>query len=306
MRLSRCLCAWLVMVLLAGCVARTVDHRGRPHAKGAEDGSPTDPIEVDQPNPGGNESVPAPEETSTNTPPAPVPTTPAPQPAQPAFKDVEAAAVAVCQNASGSESRRKALDYLNAYKVGARTMTAAALGKDQDACVITLLPTAIFVNLKSGIPVGTLLGQAIQETGWCKSTLVPAFNFHGMKASLPKANFDYWDGAFVAKSSSESTTGSGNNQVSNFMKFKHPDHGFYAVAERLHIKSLPYRDCVGKKDQTEAYMECIGKTWAVHGTYAKVVLGHRANFRSTKYPNLRLASCELKKDEWRLASKFAN
>lgn len=220
---------------------------------------------------------------------------------------LEKAAVAVCTQPVGSPARNDALTLLASYELGSRSVDTNQLATSHEACVLGVLPAAIYTNMKSGVPVGTLVGQAVQETGWCKSELAKnARNFHGQKAkaSLDPKLFSYWDGSFYTKSSSESPTGSGNEVVSDFMKFSHLDHSFYSVAERLTLPGLPYKPCLAERENTEAFMKCVGSKWAVHATYAEHVLAHRRDFRSDKHPTLTLAGCELKKEEWRLVERF--
>ena len=209
----------------------------------------------------------------------------------------QTAAQTVCASAPGSAERTAALTVIENYTLGSQPWNASTAASSPSACVNALKLAAVYVNLVSGVPAGTILGQAVQETGFCKSDLArQAFNFHGMKAHVPIASFTYWKGEKFRKASTESATGEGNLQVSDFMKFAHADHGFYALAERLLIPTLPYVSCFPSRDSSETFMRCIGKAWAVHTTYAQVVLQHRTQYT--------LAGCELKKKEWKLKGKW--
>jgi flagellum-specific peptidoglycan hydrolase FlgJ len=199
--------------------------------------------------------------------------------------------------AAGAEKRKSVIQKLANYSVGSRQVDLMGMKADKKVCVDEMKITAVYLNYVSGIPAGTLIGQALQETGFCASDLAQqANNFHGMKATSEKSNFKYWDGSYFKKSSTESVTGSGNNKVSDFMKFTHVDFSFYSVAERLVIDSLPYKKCLPSREKTEDFMRCVGKSWAVHGQYADAVLKHRADYG--------LAACELKKSEWKLEEKW--
>lgn len=208
-----------------------------------------------------------------------------------------AAAKTICTSPPGSTSRAQALTVIENYTIGSQPWNATTAASSPTACVDALKLGAVYVNLVSGVPAGTILGQALQETGFCKSDLArQAYNFHGMKAHVPLSAFTYWKGEKFRKASTESTTGSGNLQVSDFMKFQHADHGFYSLAERLIIPSLPYLGCFANRDATEPFMRCIGRAWAVHTHYAQAVLQHRAQHE--------LGGCELKKSEWKLKGKW--
>lgn len=212
------------------------------------------------------------------------------------------AAIATCSNKPGSAERTKALQAIHAYKFGSRDIPSASLITSKEACVTGVLPAAIYTSIRSGVPVSSLVAQAIQETGYCKSVLAQSHNnFHGQKAKFDKKNFQYWDGAAVDISSSESTTGSGNNVVSSFMKFKHVDFSFYAVAERQTMKGLPYRECAKFRTNTTQYIDCFAKSWAVHATYGEHLKKHIATFA---FNGTSLAKCDLKKEEWKLDDKF--
>lgn len=203
----------------------------------------------------------------------------------------------VCREPAGSPARLQALRGLAQYAVGGTPWNAESSEANAAACVDALKPIAMYVNLTTGVPVGTLIGQAVQETAFCTSELArKAFNMHGMKATLPPAHFTHWTGEKYAKSSSESPTGSGMNRVSEFMKFRHRDHSFVSLAERLIHPDLPYKTCFPGRDRTAEFMRCVGKSWAVHAEYAEKVLEHRAKFN--------LEGCELRRDEWSLKGKF--
>lgn len=203
----------------------------------------------------------------------------------------------ICGNPPDSPQQKKAIEGLSQYKPGSAPMSSFSFST-KDQCVEGLKLPAIYVNLISGVPAGTLIGQAVQETGFCTSVLAKeAFNFHGMKSDkVTKSQFTFWDGSSMKKSSTESTTGSGNNVVSSFMKFSHPDFSFYSVAERFLISSLPYVKCLPGRDNVESFMVCIGKSWAVHTEYAQSVLKHRKDYK--------LDSCEIPKSQWKLDSKW--
>lgn len=234
-------------------------------------------------------------------------TTPTEQPSESEVMGVQNqplvdAAIKVCTTAPGSAERNNALGAINAYAFGTRDIKSASLITSNEACVTNVLPAAIYTSLRSGIPVSSLVAQAIQETGWCKSVLAQQHNnLHGQKAKFDKKNFQYWDGAAVNISSSESTTGSGNNVVSSFMKFKHLDHSFYSVAERQTMQGLPYRDCAKFRTNTTQYIDCFAKSWAVHATYGEHLKKHISTF---KFKNTSLAKCDLTKAEWKLDAKF--
>lgn len=211
--------------------------------------------------------------------------------------------LALCET-NDPKTRREILSSLEAFPFGQRNLDSR-IATSQELCVLELLPAAIFVNWRTGIPAGTLIGQAIQETGWCKSKLaIEGKNYHGQKVRGKPEQFTYWDGGSIAIDSSESPTGMGNIIRSSFMKFAHPDHSFYSVAERFLMPELPYRSCLPKRENTTSFMACIGKHWAVHTTYTEHVLQHRANFRSANRPKLRLDTCELGSTEWNLDSPF--
>jgi flagellum-specific peptidoglycan hydrolase FlgJ len=211
----------------------------------------------------------------------------------------------ICEPVARSR-REVVLRQLTSAPFGRRPVRVEEWSENREACVLGLIPAALYVNLRTGVPASTLVGQAIQETGWCRSQLaLEGLNFHGQKAKFPASSFRYWDGSFIWINSTESPTGEGNKQLSKFMAFQHPDHSFYSVAERFILPGLPYNACMNLRSDTEAFTNCIGKTWAVHSDYAQVVRRHVDSFRSSSRPNLRLRSCDLRPDEWRLDASFA-
>lgn len=210
----------------------------------------------------------------------------------------------LCESSVVAE-RQSALESLRRLNFGARTLNFAAMPKSHERCVLELLPGALYTNLKTGVPASILMGQAIQETGWCASELsLRGRNFHGQKAKFDVSNFTYWKGATIDIFSSESPTGGGRVVKSRFMAFSHPDHSFYSVAERLKIPGLPYQSCMARRSDTVGFIRCVGKSWAVHADYADLVLEHRAQFRAPSRPALRLGTCDLKVSEWALAPAF--
>lgn len=204
------------------------------------------------------------------------------------------------------ESHRSTLlRHLASTPVGTRTFDLEEWAGNPESCVLGLIPAALYVNLKTGVPASTLVGQAIQETGWCRSQLArEGLNFHGQKSKFSESFFHYWNGSFVWIHSTESPTGEGNKQLSKFMSFRHPDHSFYSVAERFILPGLPYNSCMSLRSNTDAFLNCIGQTWAVHHDYADVVKRHIDNFRSNSRPALRLRSCDLSPEEWQLDERF--
>ena len=209
------------------------------------------------------------------------------------------AALTVCNAPKESSERKTALQIISAYKLGTEKYDNATAIASPAACIDSIRLAAIYVNLVSGVPASTLIGQALQETGFCKSNLAQlARNFHGMKATVDKKYFTNWAGEHYTKASSESVTGEGNLVVSAFMKFTHPDFSFYSLAERLIIPEYPYLKCIPKRNNTVEFMNCVGASWAVHGEYAKAVLGFRTTYK--------LEQCELTKNEWQLNDKFKN
>lgn len=218
-------------------------------------------------------------------------------------KDINQAAQLICSNKPGSAERKAGIQFMANYKPRSRSVDSTKLGQTHGTCVSGVLPGAIWTNLRTGVPTGTLVGQAVQETGWCTSVLaVQARNFHGQKAKFAQSAFTYWEGDSMEKSSSESTTGSGNEVVSRFMKFQHVDDSFYSVAERFMIAGLPYRACMNSRENPVEFMNCVGKSWAVHADYAQVVLAHRTNIKV--FDSQPLSACELQKSEWQLDTKF--
>jgi flagellum-specific peptidoglycan hydrolase FlgJ len=230
----------------------------------------------------------------------PVPGEPAPNKPAP-IADV----LRLCESTVPSE-RRSALDSLRRLNFGARTLNYAAMPKSHERCVLELLPAALYTNLKTGVPASILIGQAIQETGWCSSELsMRGRNFHGQKAKYDVSNFSYWKGSTIDIYSSESPSGGGRMVKSRFMAFSHPDHSFYSVAERFEIPGLPYQSCMARRSDTVGFIRCVGRSWAVHSDYADLVLEHRAEFRAPARPALRLGTCDLKVSEWALDPAFS-
>lgn len=212
--------------------------------------------------------------------------------------------LSLCES-RGAAQRAVLVRGLASAPIGTRDFDLQEWAGNREACVLGLIPAALFVNLKTGVPASTLVGQAIQETGWCRSQLArEGLNFHGQKAKFSPSYFRYWDGSFVWINSTESPTGEGNKQLSKFMSFEHPDHSFYAVAERFILPGLPYNACMSLRSNPDAFIDCVGKTWAVHSDYADVVRRHIDNFRSESRPALRLRSCDLKPEEWQLDERF--
>lgn len=206
---------------------------------------------------------------------------------------------------SDPQARAQLLEALSRLPFGERSVEPATWGKSTEACVLGLLPGALYANLKTGVPASILVGQAIQETGWCRSKLAQqGLNYHGQKAKFEQSYFRYWDGATIVIDSSESPTGGGKIVRSTFMRFSHPDYSFYSVPERFLVPGLPYRACMAKRADAVAFIRCVGQSWAVHREYTELVLEHRANFRSSLRPKLRLATCDLKPDEWLVDSGF--
>ncbi len=210
----------------------------------------------------------------------------------------------LCESTVASE-RRNALESLRRLNFGGRALNYAAMPKSHERCVLELLPAALYTNLKTGVPASILIGQAIQETGWCGSELaLRGRNFHGQKAKYDVSNFSYWKGSTIDLYSSESPSGGGRMVKSRFMTFTHPDHSFYSVAERFKIPGLPYQSCMARRSDTVGFIRCVGRSWAVHSDYADLVLEHRAEFRAPSRPALRLGMCDLKVSEWALDPAF--
>ncbi len=214
--------------------------------------------------------------------------------------DAETIADKICANEPGSAKRQEGIASLKKLVPGTRPFDFAKASQGKDACVKALLPSALYANLVSGVPASTLVGQAVQETGWCTSELAKnALNFHGQKASLAQSGFTYWKGESYKKSSSESPTGEGMEQVSNFMKFSHADFSFISVAERFVHPDYPaefYKKCMAFREDSTKFITCIGARWAVHTEYAQVVVRHIEEFK--------LKRCELAPTEWALLAKF--
>ena len=227
-----------------------------------------------------------------------------PLPEAPAEPVTDQQVLGLCETTDPSR-RRALLHDLGNLPYGERPYDLAAWGRSHEACVLGLLPAALYSNLRTGVPASILIGQAIQETGWCRSLLArTGLNFHGQKAKFDRSYFRYWDGRTIQIDSSESPTGGGQVQRSTFMRFAHPDFGFYAVPERFLVPGLPYRSCMSRRADPVAFIQCVGQYWAVHRDYAAHVLDHRATFRAPSRPNLRLPLCDLKPDEWAVDSGF--
>ena len=210
-----------------------------------------------------------------------------------------------CSLQRNNSSRQNYMDSFLSFELGERKFSWNELASSKTKCVEYMLPIALHMNAISGVPASTIISQAIQETGWCKSALSKkSLNYHGQKAKFSSNLFRYWSGGFVWHSSSESTGGSGNNRTSKFMKFDHFDNGFFSMVERLFLNGLPYRNCMDKRSNTSSFMRCIGKSWAVHSTYAEAVLGHRRNFRHLTKSSFRLRQCDIEPKYWQLDSKF--
>ena len=212
--------------------------------------------------------------------------------------------LALCEPATLAR-REELLNVLADLPLGERDVDPAALGRSHEACVLGLLPGALATNLRTGVPASILVSQAVQETGWCRSKLaLEGVNFHGQKAKFDQSYFRYWNGASIEIESSESPSGGGSKVRSSFMRFSHPDFSFYSVPERFLIPGLPYRSCMGRRHDAVAFIRCIGPSWAVHRDYANLVLEHRSQFRASSRPNLRLAQCDLKPEEWAVDGGF--
>ena len=163
-------------------------------------------------------------------------------------------------------------------KLGTSPVTVADLAKSQEDCVLGILPAALYTDLKKNIPAAVLVGQAIQETGWCKSELAhKAGNLHGQKASFDAKHFTHWDGESYSHLSSEDPEGQGKNiQRSSFMKFTHFEFSFFSAAERFSLPGSPYTQCLTEKSRDLDFLNCIGKIWAVDQNYAQDVAKHFA------------------------------
>ena len=160
--------------------------------------------------------------------------------------------------------------------LGSNPATISDLAASQEDCVLGVLPAALYTDLKTGIPAPVLVGQAIQETGWCKSELAAkANNLHGQKATFDPKHFTYWQGESYSHLSSEDPDGKGKNVMrSSFMKFSHFEYSFYSAAERFLMAGSPYAHCLPDKAQDLAFLRCIGKVWAVDRNYADSVSAH--------------------------------
>lgn len=210
-----------------------------------------------------------------------------------------------CSMSPSNPDRGVLMESILSYEIGSGDLDWNQMASSKTKCVEGFLPAALHLNAITGIPASTMIGQAIQETGWCKSALSKkALNYHGQKAKFAASYFTHWEGGFVNHSSTESTSGSGNNRVSKFMKFDHPDKSFYSLTERLILPGLPYKACMDRRSDTAAFIRCIGKSWAVHRGYGDIVLGHRADFRHPDYPEFRLANCDVRTPNWQLLNKF--
>ena len=215
------------------------------------------------------------------------------------FDAVESARV-VCESAPGSAPRKDALDGFARYIVGTRAFSLADAQLDRGRCVSALLPSAIAINLWTGIPAGVSLGMAIQETGDCAGRLVEVNNFHGQKANLARSGFSHWNGERFETESSENADAGGPKVRSAFMRLSHVDYSFEAMAERLvhpDVAGHRYEPCLTLRSRAPAFARCIGRIWSVHDEYAERVLRHRETWD--------LARCELLPSEWRLVPKFA-
>jgi flagellum-specific peptidoglycan hydrolase FlgJ len=213
--------------------------------------------------------------------------------------DAARAAREVCDNAPGSAIRRAALDGFARYPLGSRAFSLAAARVDRAACVEALLPSAIVVDLTTGVPTGVSIGMSIQETGGCGGKLVEANNFHGQKANLAASGFTRWRGDRVEIESSESHDARGGLVKSAFMRFGHVDDSFTSLAERLvhpDVRGHRYEPCLSLRARPAAFARCIGRIWSVHDDYAERVLRHRAAWH--------LERCELAPDELRLRPAF--
>lgn len=213
--------------------------------------------------------------------------------------DAARAAREVCENPPGSAIRRAALDGFARYPLGSRPFSLAAAQVDRAACVEALLPSAIALDLATGVPVGVSLGMSLQETGGCGGKLVEANNFHGQKANLAASGFTRWRGDRLEIESSESHDARGNLVKSAFMRFAHVDDSFTSLAERLvhpDVRGHRYEPCLTLRARPAAFARCIGRIWSVHDDYAERVLRHRAKWH--------LERCELSADEQRLRPDF--
>ena len=179
---------------------------------------------------------------------------------------------------SNDSNRQQAKDLLAQMKLGTSPVTVADLAKSQEDCVLGILPAALYTELKKNIPAAVLVGQAIQETGWCKSELAhKAGNLHGQKASFDAKHFTHWDGESYSHLSSEDPEGQGKNiQRSSFMKFTHFEFSFFSAAERFSLPGSPYTQCLTEKSRDLDFLNCIGKIWAVDQNYAQDVAKHFA------------------------------
>lgn len=214
--------------------------------------------------------------------------------------DVGAAARGICDHAVGTPERAAALAAFGAYPLGTRAFSLDAARRDRAACVEALLPSAIALDLRAGIPAGVSLGMAIQETGGCGGKLVESNNFHGQKANLAPSGFSRWRGASVEIASSEARDARGSKVVSAFMRFEHVDFSFEALAERLvhpGVRGHRYEPCLSLRERAPAFARCVGRIWSVHDEYAERVLRHREAFR--------LDRCELAPSERRVEPRFS-
>jgi flagellum-specific peptidoglycan hydrolase FlgJ len=234
-----------------------------------------------------------------------VPSTRAPERAAPSTLDATGfdasrAARDVCDHAIGAPERVAALAGFARYQLGTRPFSLAAARVDREACVAALLPSAIAIELRAGIPAGVTLGMAIQETGGCGGKLVESNNFHGQKANLAASGFSHWRGDSIEIASSESRDAGGPKIKSAFMRFDHVDFSFEALAERLvhpDVRGHRYEPCLSLRDRAPAFARCVGRIWSVHEDYAERVLRHRATWK--------LDRCELAPTERRVEPRFS-